>query len=54
LPGYEEIMDALADASHPDHAEYSAWVAEVTGSNGPFDPAALDIPAVNRALAGQF
>jgi hypothetical protein len=54
LPGYEEIMDALADPAHPGHAEYSAWVAEVTGSNEPFDPAALDIPAVNRALAGQF
>jgi hypothetical protein len=54
LPGYEEIMDALADPAHPDHAEYSAWVAEATGSNEPFDPAALDIPAVNRALAGQF
>lgn len=54
LPGYEEIMDALADPAHPDHAEYAAWVAEVTGSNEPFDPAALDIPAVNNALAGQF
>jgi hypothetical protein len=38
----------------PGHAENSAWVAEVTGSNEPFDPAALDIPAVNRALASQF
>jgi hypothetical protein len=54
FPGYEEIMDALADPSHPDHAEYSAWVAEMTGSDGPFDPAFLDIPAVNRALADQF
>lgn len=25
--GYEEIMDALADPSHPDHAEHSGWVA---------------------------
>jgi hypothetical protein len=24
FPGYEEIMDALADPSHPDHAEHSA------------------------------
>ncbi|TQS88046.1 plasmid pRiA4b ORF-3 family protein [Arthrobacter sp. TS-15] len=54
LPGYEEIMDALAAPAHPGHAEYAAWVAYVTGSDSPFNPAFLDIPAVNRALAGQF
>lgn len=51
FPGHEEIMDALADPSHPDHAEYSAWVAETTGSERSFDAAFLDIPAVNRVLA---
>lgn len=25
FPGYEEIIDALADLSHPDHTEHSAW-----------------------------
>jgi hypothetical protein len=50
FPGYEEIMDALADPSHPDHADHSAWVAEMTGSDETFDPAFLDIAAVNRAL----
>lgn len=54
FPGYEEIMDALADPSHPDHAEHAAWVADITGSDAPFDPAFLDIPAVNRTLAEQF
>jgi hypothetical protein len=54
FPGYEEIMDALADPSHPDHAEQAAWVADITGSDEPFDPAFLDIPAVNRALAKEF
>lgn len=54
FPGYEEIMDALADPSHPDHAEHAAWVADITGSDAPFDPAFLDIPAVNRALTEQF
>lgn len=54
LPGYEDIMDALADPSHPDHKEHSAWVADMTGSAEPFDPAFLDIPAVNWALAKQF
>ncbi|WP_313902510.1 plasmid pRiA4b ORF-3 family protein [Arthrobacter sp. KBS0703] len=54
FPGYEEIMDALADPSHPNHVEHCAWVAEIAGSDAPFDPAFLDIPAVNRALAEQF
>jgi hypothetical protein len=53
-PGYEAIMDALADPSHPDHAEHAAWVADITGPDAPFDPDFLDIPAVNRALADQF
>lgn len=47
-------MDALADPTHPDHAEYAAWVVDITGSHTPFDPAFLDISAVNRALAEQF
>lgn len=54
FPGYEEIMDALADASHPDHAKHAALVAEMTRSDAPFDPAFLDIPAVNGALAELF
>ena len=51
VPGYEEIMDALADPDNPDHAEQASWVADMTGSDEPFDPAFLDIPAVNQALA---
>jgi hypothetical protein len=54
FPGYEEIMDALADPAHPDHAEYSAWVSDITGSDAPFDPAFLDITAINQALAEEF
>ena len=54
LPGYEEIMDALADPSHPDHTEHVEWVADITGSDEPFDPAFLDIPAINRALSDLF
>jgi hypothetical protein len=26
--GYEEITDASADPSHPDHIEHAAWVAD--------------------------
>jgi hypothetical protein len=44
FPGYEEIMDALADPSLPDYAEQAARVADITGSDEPFDPAFLDIP----------
>jgi hypothetical protein len=51
FPGYEEILDALADRAHPDHAEYAAWVAEMTRTDEPFDPGFLDIAAVNRTLA---
>jgi hypothetical protein len=47
-------MDALAEPLHPDRAEHFAWVAEVTGSDQPFDPAFLDISAANQALADQF
>lgn len=52
FPGYEEVLDVLSDGEHPDHAECAAWVAEITGSDGPFDPAFLDIAAVNRELSG--
>lgn len=47
-------MDVSADPSHPDHAEHSAWVAEITGSDAPFDPAFLDISAVNQAVANRL
>lgn len=52
LPGYEHIMDALADPTHPDHIEYSQWVAAMTGSDEPFNPGFLDIAGVNRTLVG--
>ncbi|BCW78283.1 plasmid pRiA4b ORF-3 family protein [Arthrobacter sp. NicSoilC5] len=51
--GYEELLEALADPAHPDHAEHTEWVAEITGTDEPFDPAFLDIQAVNHALAAQ-
>lgn len=54
FPRYEEIMEALADPSHPDHAEHSEWVIEVIGSDEPFDPAFLDVPGVNGALSDLF
>jgi hypothetical protein len=50
MPGFEEILDALADPAHPEHGEYSAWVAEMTGTDEPFDPGFLDVEATNREL----
>jgi hypothetical protein len=51
FPGYEEILDLLADPAHPDHVEVSEWVADVTGTDEPYDPDLLDVDAVNGALA---
>jgi hypothetical protein len=48
--GFEEILDAPAHSAHPEHVEYSAWVAEMTGAHEPFDPGFLDLEAVNRKL----
>lgn len=44
----------MADPSHPDHAEPACWVAEVTGSDAPLDPALLNISTVNQALDKLF
>ena len=53
FPGYEEIMDALADPSHPDYAEHSMG-GRHDRLRCAFDPACLDIPAVNQALAAEI
>ena len=44
--GYEELLEALADSGHEQHAELRHWV----GSN--FNPETFDIAAVNRRLRG--
>jgi hypothetical protein len=53
LPGYESILDALADPTRPDHAECSEWVAAMTNSEEPFDSDLLDTDEVNRTLAAE-
>ncbi|WP_410667018.1 plasmid pRiA4b ORF-3 family protein [Amycolatopsis sp. cmx-4-68] len=50
--GYEELLDTLADPSHEDHEETLDWLGLETA--GEFDPAAFDLAAVNRTLAGRF
>ena len=43
--GYEEFLQAIRDAKHPEHKEMLEWVG------GSFDPEALDLQAVNERLA---
>ncbi len=43
--GYEHLLDALADPTHPDHGDMSEWIG------GGLDPAAFDVDAVNASLA---
>lgn len=44
-PGYIEFLAALADPMHEEHENMRSWIGY------PFDPAAFDLNAVNRALA---
>jgi len=44
VPGYEEFLEAIRDATHPRYHELLDWVA------GEFDPEAFDLDQVNRAL----
>ncbi|MHC4234133.1 MAG: plasmid pRiA4b ORF-3 family protein [Planctomycetota bacterium] len=44
VPGYEDLLAAIADPRHPEREELLEWVG------GDFDPEAFDIDAVNRGL----
>ena len=54
LGGYERVIAALADPTHPEHEELSDWVAFTLGPWERFDPAAFDVDEVNRELALRF
>ena len=43
--GYENLLAALKDPKHPDHAHLVTWIG------GPFDPEGFDLNHVNAALA---
>lgn len=45
-PGYMELLEALRDRKHPQHADMLEWMG------GEFDPEAFDLDAVNSALRG--
>lgn len=42
--GYEELLEALKNPSHPDHAERIDWLG------GDFDPEAFELLAINQGL----
>jgi len=43
-PGYEQLLETVANPKHPGHAEMKEWL-------GDFDAVAFDLRATNRALA---
>lgn len=43
-PGYEMLLEAIADPNHPEHADVLEWLDE------PFDPGHFDLAAVNDLL----
>ena len=44
--GYDRLLEALADTTHPEHAEAVEWVG------GSFDPEAFDVGEINRGFHG--
>lgn len=48
LAGYEELLEVLAD---PEHAESREWVAEMTGTDAPYDPEEFDTEEASRKVA---
>lgn len=55
IHGYTELLGSLADPSAEDHEEMAGWVAGTSGPWAePFDPEALEIGRVNRALTRRF
>jgi hypothetical protein len=45
IPGFYELLDALADLNHEQHQEMRDWIG------GDFDPQAFSVEEVNRKLA---
>jgi Plasmid pRiA4b ORF-3-like protein len=45
IPGYYELIEALADPEHERHEEISEWISE------DFDPQAFSVENVNRMLS---
>jgi hypothetical protein len=46
VPGYENLVAAMADPKHPGRQDLLEWLGE------PFDPEAFSLDAINRRLKG--
>ena len=44
VPGYERLLEVLADPAHPEHAELAEWLGR------PFDPAVFDPDRADAAM----
>ena len=44
IPGYENLIEAMADPKHPERQELLDWIGE------PFDPEAFNLNAINLLL----
>jgi hypothetical protein len=44
MSGYEDFLEAIKNPKHPEHEDRVEWIG------GSFDPEALDVDEVNRAL----
>ena len=47
LPGYEDLVTALADPENPEHSHLVEWYGE---SAADFDPAHVDVAALDRGV----
>jgi len=51
VPGYEDLVTALAEPEKPDHTHLVEWYMEVYGGNpADFDPAHVDVEVLDRAV----
>jgi hypothetical protein len=49
IGGYEELLEAVKDAKHPDHESMIEWLGEM--GRWPFDPERFHLAEINRRLA---
>ena len=51
VPGYEDLVTALADPEKPDHTDLVEWYVDIYGGTpADFDPLQVDIEALDQAV----